>query len=460
MRTAKSKTAFVCNQCGQEYSKWQGKCTNCGVWDSVVEFRTSSGTSSRAGRSAAARADTPVIVPIASCEPGNVKRIRSKMGELDRVLGGGLVPGSVTLLGGEPGIGKSTLLLQLLAQWGRSGRTVVYVTGEESLEQVSLRAHRLGLHGDPVLFLADTMVDRVCTLLDEHKPAVVVIDSIQTMMCEEIESTPGSVAQVRESAAVLLRYAKQRGVAVLLVGHVTKDGSLAGPRLLEHMVDTVLGFEGDANYQYRILRALKNRHGPSGEIALFTMSDRGLSEITNASDLFMLGREEPQAGSAVVAVREGTRVLVVELQALVNQTHFGVPQRVASGINPRRLSLLVAVLERHGGIMLGDHDIFFNIAGGLTVNEPAIDLGVIAALVSSFRGKPLGRTAFVGEVGLGGEVRPVNGMEARIRELAGTGVSRIVVPRPPKAADWGQDRDGVVLVKCKKVSEAIEEAMR
>ncbi len=451
----KSKTAFVCNECGQEYARWQGKCTSCGAWDAVVEFRVPASGNKRSAMVHSNAADSR-IVPLAACSPESVTRITSGIPDVDRVLGGGVVPGSVALIGGEPGIGKSTLLLQLMAQWTADSREVVYVTGEESLEQVSLRAHRLGLHERPVFFLAETNVERIRALLDEKKPAVAVVDSIQTMVCEELESTPGTVSQVRESAAVLLRFAKQSGSAVLLVGHVTKDGSIAGPRLLEHMVDTVLSFEGDANYQYRILRAIKNRHGPSGEIAIFTMSDRGLAAVTNASELFLMGGEGPQVGASVVPVLEGTRVLIVELQALVNQTHFGTPQRVASGINPKRLALLVAVMERHGGLHLGDYDIFFNIAGGLTISEPAIDLGIVAALVSSFRNKPLLHQGFVGEVGLGGEIRPVNSMAARIRELVRTGYRRIVVPRPARSGDWTSTAGEAELVHCGRIVEAFE----
>ncbi len=453
----KTKTAFVCNECGQEYARWQGKCTSCGAWDTVVEFRV---PTTKAKRSAAVRAgiggETSQVVPLTACSPEDVPRIASTMPDIDRVFGGGVVPGSMTLIGGEPGIGKSTLLLQLMAQWAEGARSVLYVTGEESLEQVSLRAHRLGLQQRPMFFLAETNVERIRAVLDEQRPGIVVIDSIQTMVCEELESTPGTVSQVRESAAILLRFAKDSGSAVVIVGHVTKDGSIAGPRLLEHMVDTVLSFEGDANYQYRILRAIKNRHGPSGEIAIFTMSDRGLSAVTNASELFLMGGEVQQIGAAVVPVLEGSRVLVVELQALVNQTHFGTPQRVASGINPKRLALLVAVMERHGGLHLGDHDIFFNVAGGLAISEPAVDLGIVAALTSSFRNKPLARQGFIGEVGLGGEIRPVNSMGARIQELARTGYTRIVVPRAPRSANWKAKAGEAELVQCGRVVEAFE----
>lgn len=451
----KTKTAYVCNECGQEFSKWQGKCTACGTWDSVVEFKVPKSASARASAKAAA-ADGRGVVPLTECRPESVVRIESGMEDIDRVLGGGLVPGSLTLLAGEPGIGKSTLLLQVLAHWAEGGRTVVYVTGEESLEQVSLRAHRLGVGQAPVLFLAETSVGRIEAELSAHAPAVAVVDSIQTMLVEELDSTPGTVSQVRESAGVLMRYAKEQGCAVLLVGHVTKEGTIAGPRLLEHMVDTVLSFEGDANYQYRILRALKNRHGPSGEMALFTMSDRGLAPLQDASELFLFGGDETQVGTAIVPVLEGSRVLVVELQALVNKTHFGMPQRVASGVNPKRLALLVAVMERHGGIPLGDHDIFFNIAGGLSVSEPAIDLGIVAALISSFRNQPLARQAFVGEVGLGGELRPVNNMKARIQELTRAGYTRVVVPEPPKRSDWGSGSSDCELRRCRRLTDVLK----
>ncbi|MBD3242593.1 MAG: DNA repair protein RadA [Chitinivibrionales bacterium] len=448
----KTKTAYVCNECGQEYGKWQGKCTSCGTWDSVVEFKVPKSSSARSR--AVARSGGADIVPLAECNPESIQRLTSELADFDRVLGGGLVPGSLTLVGGEPGIGKSTLLLQVLAHWAARSHTVVYVTGEESLEQVSLRARRLGIGDSSVLFLAETNTERICQLFEQRRPHIVVVDSIQTMMCEELESTPGTVTQVRESAGVLMRYAKAHGCAVLLVGHVTKEGAIAGPRLLEHMVDTVLSFEGDANYQYRILRALKNRHGPSGEIALFTMSDRGLAPLANASELFLAGGDD-QVGTAVVPVLEGSRVLVVELQALVNRTHYGMPQRVASGINPKRLALLVAVMERHGGIPLGDHDIFFNVAGGLSIAEPAIDLGIIAALISSFRNRPLHRQAFVAEIGLGGELRPVNNMQARITELLRTGYRTIVVPPAHRANEWASKRADCELRHCARITDVL-----
>jgi DNA repair protein RadA/Sms len=451
LMNAKTKTVFVCNQCGQEYGKWQGRCLSCGAWDSVTEMRIPK--SDRRSRSAGTTAEAG-IVELSTCDPLKVARIPSSYGDIDRVLGGGVVPGSVVLIGGDPGIGKSTLLLQMTARWAGQSMAVLYVSGEESAEQISLRASRLGVGKSPILFLPETSVERVCARLDEVKARVVVIDSIQTMEVEELQSVPGSVTQVRESAATLIRYAKRTGAALFFVGHVTKEGAIAGPRVMEHMVDTVLYFEGDENHQYRILRSVKNRFGPSGEIAVMSMTDRGLVEVGNASELFLLSGAEPQSGTAVVPVLEGSRVLVVELQALVNRTHFGIPQRVASGIDPKKLSLLVAVLERHGDIRLGDHDIFFNIAGGLKVAEPAIDLGIAAALVSSFRGKPIGQgTAFVGEIGLGGEIRQVNNMGARLKELVRLGFRRCVVPTPGKKSTWARDGHGAELVACKRIGD-------
>lgn len=450
----KIKTAFVCNECGQEFGKWQGRCHNCGAWESVVEFRQPKTVARGSLRlSSTSGSSEPRSLGDAPQEAAN--RICSPFVQFDRVLGGGLVPGSLVLIGGDPGIGKSTLLLQLMEAWARPGTTVLYVSGEESYEQVSLRARRTGAAGDQVTFLSETSIEAVCAHIDRVKPAVVVVDSIQTMMCPEIQSAPGSVAQVRESTAELLRCAKSGRTAVLIVGHVTKDGALAGPRLLEHMVDTVLYFEGDSNYQYRILRSVKNRFGPSGEIGLFSMSDKGLAEVNNSSEIFLHNGTIAQIGTAVVPVLEGSRVLVVELQALVSLTHFGIPQRVASGINPKRLSLLIAVLERYGGVTLGEQDIFFNVAGGLTIGEPAIDLGILAALVSSHLNRPLtASTAFIGECGLGGEIRPVNNMSTRIKELQQLGFERIVVPRPRGKSEWAARAGTGRLVQCATVAQA------
>lgn len=447
----KTKTVFVCSNCGEDYPRWYGRCDNCGEWDTISEFRQpkrSGSTSTRVRGSG-----TREAVKLSTCKPEKIDRGGTGFPEVDRVLGGGLVPGSAVLVGGNPGIGKSTLMLHLASRFTWNELCVLYVSGEESLEQLSLRSRRLGIENSMVNILTETSVERILGTMEQLKPDVVVVDSVQTVFSEEFESAPGSVSQVRECTAILMRYTKESQAALFLVGHVTKEGAIAGPRVIEHMVDTVLYFEGDSTYQYRVLRAIKNRFGPSGEIALLSMSDKGLSEVPNASEFFLMHRDTPQVGTAVVPVLEGSRVLVVELQALVNPTHFGLPQRVASGINPKKLSLLIAVLERYAGISLGDHDIFFNITGGLTVSEPAIDLAIAAAILSSFRNVPIQNgIAFLGEIGLGGEVRPVNSMLSRLKELAGMGFTKCVVPAPKKGSDWKEEKSGITLITCRSVN--------
>ena len=447
----KLKTMYVCSSCGQDYSKWHGKCDNCGIWDSITEIKVAKNTS-RDDKAAVLRTDNQPVA-LSSCKASSAIRKISKFNDVDRVLGGGLVAGGFVLLAGDPGIGKSTLLLQLMAQWGESGGKVLYVSGEESAEQIMMRANRLGTDKAPLDILTETDIEHLLTVLGSHKPQIIVIDSIQTMFTSTLESAPGSVSQIRECAAMLLRYAKTENAAVLLIGHVTKEGGIAGPRVLEHMVDTVLQFEGDGRLNYRILRSIKNRFGPAGEIALLTMSDSGLSETANASEFFLMNRESPQTGTSIAAVLEGTRVLVIELQALVARSHFGMPSRVVSGINPRKLSLLLAVAEKYGGISMGDHDVFFNIAGGLSVSEPAADLAIAAALFSSFRNKPLRKDlAFIGEIGLGGEIRHVNNMAARLKELAALGFKECILPVSPKSADWGKGSSGMKLIPCSRVN--------
>lgn len=448
----KIKTGYVCNNCGQDYTKWRGKCDNCGSWETITEIKLSS------KRESGFRLTDGDLEPqkpraLSECSTDDAPRIKSGFSEIDRVLGGGMVRGGFILLGGDPGIGKSTLLLQLTCRLASPARKVLYITGEESSAQVSMRAKRLSCADSALEILTETNMESILTVLTETRPEVVVVDSIQTVFTDELDSAPGSVAQIRESSAKLLRYAKSSGAVVFLIGHVTKDGSIAGPRVLEHMVDTVLYFEGDSSYQYRIVRAVKNRFGPAGEMALLSMSDRGLKEITNASEYFLTSRENPQVGTAITPIMEGSRILVVELQSLVNSSHFGLPQRVASGINQRRLALLLAVLERHGGILLGDHDVFFNIAGGLTVAEPSIDLGVAAAIMSSFRNRPIKKDlAFIGELGLGGEIKPVNNMVGRLKELSRLGFKECIVPKPNRGADWFSDY-GVKLITCQKLSD-------
>jgi DNA repair protein RadA/Sms len=450
----KTKSVYVCSSCGESYPKWLGKCDNCGSWDTISEFREPVGAS-RALKSYGGA--PPEVTALDAHKGGSAERIASQFPDVDRVLGGGLVRGGVSLLGGDPGIGKSTLLLQLMVRWAAAGKKTLYISGEESTEQVAMRAVRLGVKSVPVGMVTETSVEAVLALLASQKPDIVVVDSIQTIFTEQLESAPGSVSQIRESTALLLRFAKSNGTALFLIGHVTKEGAIAGPRVLEHMVDTVLSFEGDTTYQYRILRAVKNRFGPSGEIALLSMSDAGLREVRNASEFFLVNRHEPIVGTAIAPIMEGSRILVVELQALVNRSHFGMPQRVASGINPRKLSLLLAVLERHGGCVIGDHDVFFNIAGGLNVAEPSIDLGIAAAILSSFRGTPLKRDlACIGEVGLGGEVRPVNNMSGRLKELARMGFKECVVTGSVKNADWSRNADGLTLLPCRRIGSLQE----
>ncbi len=449
----KSKTVFVCNSCGEDFPKWHGRCLNCGEWDTISEFRQSR-NSKRSSSPASTNFTTAKPMKLSSCETGNINRKETGFPEVDRVLGGGLVQGSMILVGGNPGIGKSTLMLHIAAYLTNEQSDVLYISGEESIEQLSLRSNRLGIKNSSVTILTETSIERIIATIEQLKPDAIIVDSVQTIFSEDLESAPGSVSQVRECAAILMRHAKQSQTAVFLVGHVTKDGAIAGPRVLEHMVDTVLYFEGDSSYQYRILRAVKNRFGPSGEIALLAMSDSGLSEVKNASEFFLLHRDIPQVGTAIVPILEGSRILVVELQTLVNPTHFGLPQRVASGINPKKLSLLIAVLERYAGISLGDHDIFFNITGGLTISEPTVDLGIAAALLSSFRNIPIKNgVAFIGELGLGGELRPVNNMTARLKELASMGFTECVVPVPGKRSDWAKVKSKITLCECSNVKD-------
>ncbi len=447
----KSRTVYVCSNCGEDFSKWLGRCTNCGAWDTVSEFRQpkKNGVSSSARASGIGLQEVTVL---SSCTPEAIHRKPCGFPEVDRVLGGGLVPGSMVLVGGNPGIGKSTLMLHIAAHFTAEQAKVIYVSGEESLDQLSLRSQRLGISSVPISVLTETAIESVLDTMTQLQPDVVVIDSVQTVFSEELESAPGSVSQVRECTALLMRHAKATNTALFLIGHVTKEGAIAGPRVIEHMVDTVLYFEGDSSYQYRILRAIKNRFGPSGEIALLAMTDTGLHEVPNASEFFLMHRDTPQVGTAVVPVLEGSRILVVELQALVNPTHFGMPQRVSSGVNPKKLALLIAVLERYTGISLGDHDIFLNIAGGLAVSEPAIDLAVTAALLSSFRNEPVRNgIAFIGELGLGGEVRSVHSMLARLKEIAGMGFKQCVVPIPTRRSDWSRKVKGIELLSCRSV---------
>lgn len=404
-----------------------GRCPDCGTWNSLVEERDSrQATAKRSGQTA--RDSAPI--PIGEVAAEQVARWKTALSEWDNVLGGGLVPGSVLLLGGEPGIGKSTLLLQAGELYAKAGLKVLYASGEESPSQIALRAGRLGVGSDGLFLLAETDFDAIDRAIDSVKPDLLVIDSIQTVYSPQLESQPGSVGQLRECSYRLIGRAKESGMASVLVGHVTKEGSIAGPKVLEHMVDVVLYFEGTSNHTFRLLRAMKNRFGSTNELGVFEMTGKGMQEVTNPSELFLSERSDIVPGSAIVAAVEGTRPILVEAQALVSKTPLAIPRRTAIGMDPNRLALMVAILEKRGGFQFFDQDIYVNIVGGLRLTEPAVDLGILAALLSSYSGKPIEKdTAFAGEVGLGGEIRSVPRIECRIREASRVGMKRMFVPK-------------------------------
>ena len=428
-RLAKPRTSFVCQSCGNVTPRWQGRCEACGAWNSMIE---DGGAPTGIGAGNSRTAGKGRIFPLGELVTAEAPpaRLVTGVAEFDRVTGGGFVAGSVLLLGGEPGIGKSTLLIQACAALAMRGERVVYISGEEAMDQVRLRASRLGLSRAPVELAAETGVeDIVATLKQGRRPALVIIDSIQTMWTDAVEASPGTVTQVRGAAQALIRFAKTHGTVVILVGHVTKDGQIAGPRVVEHMVDAVLGFEGEGGRDFRILRAIKNRFGPTDEIGVFEMTGGGLSEVANPSALFLSSGHEPTAGAAVFAGMEGTRPLLVEVQALVAPTSLGTPRRAVVGWDTSRLAMIVAVLEAHAGLRLGQHDIYLTVAGGLRVGEPAADLAAAAALVSSLSGVALPSDAvFFGEVGLSGAVRPVAHAPARLKEAAKLGFHAAVSP--------------------------------
>ncbi|BCB19754.1 DNA repair protein RadA [Bosea sp. ANAM02] len=452
---AKRRPTYHCQACGAVYHRWQGKCDACGTWSSLVEDAQAAPVPGGGRPSSGGRARGRVFaLETLKGETQDAPRIASGIGELDRVTGGGFVPGSVLLIGGDPGIGKSTLLMQACAALAKAGRRVVYVSGEESTGQVRLRAERMGLAEAPVDLAAETNVeDIVATLGQGERPALVVIDSIQTMWSGEVESAPGTVTQVRGSAQALIRYAKTSGVCLILVGHVTKDGQIAGPRVVEHMVDAVLSFEGEGAHSFRILRGQKNRFGATDEIGVFEMTGKGLSEVTNPSALFLAGRDQPAPGAAVFAGMEGTRPVLVEIQALVAPTALGTPRRAVVGWENSRLAMVLAVLETHGGLRLGQHDVYLNVAGGLRVNEPAADVAVAAALVSSLSGATLPQEAvYFGEIALSGAIRPVAVAAARLREAAKLGFEAALMPAG--GADHG-DGNGLTLRRFGHVTELV-----
>ncbi|MFT3778532.1 MAG: DNA repair protein RadA [Ottowia sp.] len=455
---AKDKTTYTCNECGASSPRWLGKCPACGAWNSLVETvaePAAAGGRNRLGGAFAALAPAAAVQPLAAIEAVDVARSPTGQPELDRVLGGGIVAGGVVLIGGDPGIGKSTLLLQALDALQRSGLPSLYVTGEESGAQVALRARRLGITGSQVAVLAEIQLEKILATLAAQQPAVAVIDSIQTVYSDQLTSAPGSVAQVRECAAHLTRWAKASGCAVVLVGHVTKDGQLAGPRVLEHMVDTVLYFEGDTHSSFRLIRAIKNRFGAVNEIGVFAMTERGLKGVSNPSAIFLSQHAQPVPGSCVMVTLEGTRPMLVEIQALVDGGGPS-PRRLSVGLERDRLAMLLAVLHRHAGVACADQDVFVNAVGGVRISEPAADLAVMLAITSSLRGKPLpkGFLAF-GEVGLAGEVRPAPRGQERLKEAAKLGFSVAVVPRAnaPKKAE--RAFEGLTIHAVERVDEAM-----
>ena len=454
---AKVKTSFVCGECGYESARWYGKCPQCGSWNAMSEVeiapRQEEAKRNRHAGDGAAQAYLIGDIPEEAAQ-----RLSSGIGELDRVLGGGAVEGAVMLVGGDPGIGKSTLLTQASANMARAGIPVLYASGEESARQIKLRARRLGAEAAGFYVLAENDMEAVLHAAQKLGARMLVIDSIQTMLLPGIASTPGSVTQVRETATALIRYAKQNGCGAFLVGHVTKEGSLAGPRVLEHMVDVVLYFEGDRQHQYRMLRAVKNRYGSSNELGMFEMAGDGMREVKNASEMLLSERAADASGSVVMCAMEGTRPMLTDVQALVTTTVFGNPRRMASGVDQGRLALLLAVLEKRAGFRLYDQDVYINIAGGMTLTEPAADLALVLAVASSHRDKPIdAKTLAIGEVGLTGEVRSVTAMQQRLTEAARLGFTRCIVPR--HSTSQLTVPDGMELIRVRNIREAIEMAL-
>ncbi len=442
------KSVYFCQNCGHEESKWLGQCPACREWNTFVEEKldTARAKPFRNGRREA--------VPLSSVSAEAEERLETGIKEFDRVLGGGIVPGSLVLVGGDPGIGKSTLLLQVCRLLSDQGRSVLYISGEESLKQIKLRAERIGDFSERLLFLCETNLETVRSVMEKQRPAAAVIDSIQTMYSEDVASAPGSVSQVRETTNVLMQLAKGMNIAVFIVGHVTKEGAVAGPRVLEHMVDTVLYFEGDRHASYRILRGVKNRFGSTDEIGVFEMGQAGLAEVMNPSEYMLSGKPDSASGSVVACSIEGTRPILVEIQALVCQSNFGMPRRTAAGTDYNRVNLLMAVLEKRAGLALSSYDAYVNIAGGIRMNEPAIDLGIVMAIASSYKNRPARERMMVfGEVGLSGEVRAVNMPEQRVAEARKLGFLACMLPEVSK--DKIKTAEGIELIGVKNIREAI-----
>lgn len=443
------KSIFFCQNCGHEENKWLGQCPMCKEWNTFVEEKI---TSAKAG--AVKEAKSAQVVTLTSVSTQEDDRMKTTINELDRVLGGGIVPGSLVLVGGDPGIGKSTLLLQVCQKLSDDKKKVLYISGEESLKQIKLRANRMGEFSENLYLLCETNLDIIRSVIETQKPEAVIIDSIQTMYNEEVGSAPGSVSQVRESTNVLMQLAKGLNISIFIVGHVTKEGTVAGPRVLEHMVDTVLYFEGDRHASYRILRGVKNRFGSTNEIGVFEMRKNGLTEVENPSEYMLNGRPENASGSVVVCAMEGTRPMLMEIQALVCKTNFGMPRRTAAGLDYNRINLLMAVLEKRLGLPLSEYDAYVNIAGGIKMNEPASDLGIIMAIVSSYKNRPVaeGTIAF-GEVGLSGEVRAVTMPEQRVLEAKKLGFKTCILPEV-SLKSVGKI-EGMELIGVKTIKEAL-----
>jgi len=455
---AKTKTAYVCSDCGAEYAKWQGQCIACTEWNTLTRISLGAATTPSAPKQFKRKgisgdAGVSPVQTLGAISLEEQPRFTTTMNEFDRVLGGGLVPGSVCLIGGNPGAGKSTLLLQVMCQLSQT-MEALYVTGEESLQQVGMRARRLGLPMDKLKMLAETNIEEITRVAEECQPKIIVVDSIQVMYSGDVASAPGSVSQVRECAAYLIQYAKQTGTALFLVGHVTKEGSLAGPKVLEHMIDCFMMLEGNDDSRFRTLRGQKNRFGAVNELGVFAMTETGLKEVKNPSAIFLARTEETSPGSLVVVLWEGTRPLLVEIQALVDASQYSNPRRVAVGLDNNRVAMLLAVLHRHGGLFMADQDVFVNVVGGVKVSETSADLALLLAIVSSFRDKALPRELVVfGEVGLAGEIRPVPSGQERLQEASKHGFTRAIVPKSnaPK-----KKIEGMEVIAVSKLSEALD----
>ena len=455
MAKGKNTTIYFCQNCGYESSKWMGQCPGCKDWNTFVEETVPTQSTKNKSASGVISSGSNAPMSLNQVTMGEEEKVCTRMKELDRVLGGGIVPGSLTLVGGDPGIGKSTLLLQVCRNLSGDGHQVLYISGEESLKQIKIRANRMGQFSEKLMLLCETNLEMIAESIRRYKPEFVVIDSIQTMYSENVTAAPGSVSQVRESTGVLLQLAKGLGVSIFIVGHVTKEGTVAGPRVLEHMVDTVLYFEGDRHASYRILRGVKNRFGSTNEIGVFEMRQEGLVEVENPSEYMLSGRPQNASGSIVVCSMEGTRPILIEIQALVCRTNFGFPRRQATGADFNRVNLLMAVLEKRLGLQMSDCDAYVNVAGGMRISEPALDLGMVMAIVSSFKNRALDEKMMVfGEVGLSGEVRAVNMAEQRVQEACKLGFTTVVMPEV--CARNIKESKGIRIVGVKSVQDAID----